>query len=169
MFPREIPSAVSDLEAVQLQELSLGKVVLEMGAHYGFSTIVLAQAAQLVHSVDWHMGDSMAGAGDNLLVFRENLRRHGADQSVVAHVGRFEDILPVFRTGFFDGCFIDGEHDRVSVDRDSQLAFRVIKKGGWLAWHDYGRFDVKEVVDEFCGYLRTLPLVVDHVAWIVKE
>lgn len=167
-FPREIASAVSDPEAIRLHELAEGKVFLELGSHYGFSTIVLARAAKELHSIDWHKGDSMAGHGDNLLAFRENLRRFGVEDSVIAHVGRFEDVLQIFKTGYFDGAFIDGEHDEASVRRDAELVLRCVKKGGSVAFHDYGRFEVAPVVDGIAKVLGSKVEVVDHLAIVSK-
>jgi hypothetical protein len=167
-LPREIPSAVSDAEAHELTRLARGQTVLELGAQYGFSSVVLARVARRLHAVDWHKGDSMTGRGESLPTFLENLNRHCVADKVITHVGRFEDVLPAFSSRFFNGCFIDGEHNRQSVTRDSELALRLVKKGGWIAWHDYGRFEVAEVVDMVAANEGAQLKVVDYLAVMVK-
>jgi len=164
-----IPTALTRAEAAQLQELARGGLVLELGAQYGASTIALAGTARRVHSVDWHAGDSMAGHMNSLEAYFANLRRANVT-NVVTHVGRFEDVLPLYRDGSFDGSFLDGEHDRASVERDTELAMRLVRRGGFFAWHDYGRFEVAGVVGRVVGDLaHTHPKSihrVDYLAWV---
>jgi len=120
-FAGAIPTALTSAEAAQLRILACDGLVLELGAQYGASTIVLAQAAHWVHSVDWHQGDSMAGHMNSLEAYFTNLRRAGV-ANVVSHIGRFDEVLSLFESYRFDGCFLDGEHDRASVERDTSEA-----------------------------------------------
>jgi predicted O-methyltransferase YrrM len=163
-IPTDITTALTVGEATTLRELADGKAVLELGAHYGFSTIVLARVTKELHSVDWHKGDPHAGLGDSLLTYRENLRRYGVEDKVVTHVGRFGDVLPAFREHYFDGCFVDGEHDFDSVVADGRLAWALVRPGGWVAFHDYGRFGVKRAVDAIARPDR----VVDSLAVLTR-
>ena len=162
-FPREIGSAVSDAEAAKLQELAQDRLVLEMGAHLGFSTVVLAQVATKVHSVDWHRGDASAGPGD-LAAYLGNLRSNGVEDRVVTHLGRFEDVLPLLGLWRFGLAFVDGEHDRGSVNRDISLALPRLRAPGWLAIHDYGRFEVAAAVDAWAAARNWKVEVIDHLA-----
>lgn len=138
-LPVEIPTAVTEAEALELSKLAAGKRVLEMGAHLGFSTVVLARVAAELHSVDWHRGDLQAGEGDSLQAFRDNLRSHGVEDKVIVHVGRFEVVLPTLARESFDLVFIDGHHSYESARRDIDLARPLLKSGGTIALHDYGR------------------------------
>ena len=159
--PPDIMSAISHREAVRLARLARDGVVLELGSHLGYSTIVLARTAALVHSVDWHRGDPDAGLEPTLMPFFGNILKYGVADKVVAHIGRFEDILPTFGEAVFDGCFLDGSHDFKAVVADTAEALRVVRVGGWLAWHDWGRFDVTQAI-------RSMGLgveVTDHLAW----
>ena len=174
--PDDIPSAITGEEAARLASLASGGDVLELGAQYGFSTVILAQAARRVTSVDWHQGDasieavSGAECADTWEPYRANLARYGVASKVDARRGRFEDVLPALaRAGvLFDGVFIDAQHDAASVQRDLDLALPLIRPGGWVAFHDYGRseatghpgFGVTEVADRF-GIAGTA----GHLAW----
>jgi Methyltransferase domain len=149
VLPSDIPTAVKIPEAERLQQLAAGCVVLECGAFYGFSTIVLAQVARAVHSVDWHHGDEQAGQVETLPDYLANLERYGVADRVVTHIGRFEDVLPHLRLSNFDGCFLDGQHDRASLDRDLRLVHPLIKRRSWIAVHDYGLFDVAPALHAF--------------------
>jgi hypothetical protein len=162
--PDDIPSAVTGEEAARLASLASGGDVLELGAWHGFSTVILAQAARRVTSVDWHQGDgslsAMGEAGaDTWESYRANLARYGVAGKVDARRGRFADVLPALRRQgvLFDGCFLDAQHDAEAVQRDLDMVLPLIRPGGWVAFHDYGRsdatghpgFGVTEVADRF--------------------
>jgi predicted O-methyltransferase YrrM len=159
IIPSDITSAVTAEEAIALANLARGKTVLELGAHYGFSTIVLASVAEHVWSVDWHQGDPHAGEGDSWAPFNFNLIRYGVKDRVTVCLGRFEDQVPdLARQGVVtDGAFIDGMHDEESVSRDLALALLLVRPGGFIAAHDYGRgvttghpdFKITPVMDAF--------------------
>src|SRR6266496_5301349 len=97
--PDDIPTAVTSGEAAKLASLASGGDVLELGAQYGFSTVILAQAARRVTSVDWHQGDDSItamgeAATDTWESYRANLARYGVTANVDARRGRFADVLP---------------------------------------------------------------------------
>ena len=159
IIPSDVTSAVTAEEAIALANLARDGTVLELGAHYGFSTIVLASVAEHVYSVDWHQGDPHAGEGDSWVPFNFNLLRYGVKDRVTVCLGRFEDEVPkLAEQGVTaDGAFIDGMHDEKSVTRDLALALQVVRPGGWIAFHDYGRgpatghpeFKITQVADKF--------------------
>ena len=152
MLPTDVHTSLKPAEAEALQELARGQVVLECGAWLGYSTIVLAQTAVEVHSVDWHHGDEQSGFLDTLPGYLSNLERYGVDRHVVTHVGRFEQVLPKLNARTFDGCFLDGKHDRESVDRDFRMLHRLMRRPAWIAVHDHGLFDVQPAVEAFLGW-----------------
>ena len=159
ILPYDITSAVTSDEALQLARLARDKVMLELGAHYGFSTIVLASVAERVYSVDWHKGDIHAGVGDSWQAFNFNLIRYGVTDRVTICRGRFEAEVPRLQAEGVtcDGAFIDGMHDEESVSRDLALALLVVRPGGFISFHDYGRgpetghseFRITQVADKF--------------------
>jgi predicted O-methyltransferase YrrM len=58
--------------------------------------------------------------------------------------------------GKMDLVFVDGDHHFDSVVNDTKIAFRLIKKGGAIVWHDYSnspeqtRFNVAHAIWEGC-------------------
>src|SRR5258706_8640351 len=170
VVPDDIPTAITADEAAKLATLAAGKDVLELGAWHGFSTVILAQAARRVTSVDWHQGDVHAGEGDTWDGYRANLTRYGVTGKVDGRRGRFSDVLPALakQGALFDGCFLDAQHDSASVAADLALALPLIRPGGFIAFHDYGRseatghpgFGVTPVADRF-----GIAGVVNHLAW----
>lgn len=149
-MPVVIPSAISPDETARLVQVATGQCVLEMGAQYGYSTLVMAEVAKVVHSVDWHRGDKQAGYSRTLEAFLTNIEDHPHRDRIVVHVGRFEDVLPVLRFDAFDVVFLDGHHDADPVAHDVKALWPLLKWDGILAMHDWGLFGVEE------GYRRGL-------------
>jgi predicted O-methyltransferase YrrM len=161
VFPEEIAatSALTEAEAEALAALAEDRIVLEMGAWTGLSTVCMAQTAKLVYSVDWHRGDPHAGETSTLTAYFNNLYRYGlvGSAALVAIVGRFEDVCPAFQPAFFDVIFLDGFHGYEQVRADIDLLEPLLRPGGTLAFHDYGveassrgggAFGVTRAVDE---------------------
>lgn len=157
IFPGEIPSSVSEQECEKLAELASNKIVLELGAWQGRTTVCIAQTAAVLHSVDWHKGDAHAGETQTLPHYLRNLHRYGLYDRVVTHIGRFETVLPALCEGYFDMVFLDGFHTYEAVKTDLHRALKVLRPGGVLVFHDYGvvasshggdKFGVTEAVDE---------------------
>lgn len=174
IFAQDVESAVTQEEAQAIADASGGGLVLEVGSHYGRSTIALASVARLVHAVDWHRGDLHVGYADTLGIFLANLVRYKVQDKVVPHVGKIEDIAPVLRPRSFDLVFIDAFHEREAVARDGLLCLPLVKPGGTLAFHDYGRemvargvpFGVTAAVDALTAQWGLEKRVVNHVALV---
>jgi predicted O-methyltransferase YrrM len=113
MNPIDIPSAITPAEAARLYELSAGKLVLEVGSLLGHSTVVLAQGALRVVSVDPHEGYPTHNPRPTLRPFLANLERFDVRDKVAVMIGTDEEILPHLQSGQFSLAFIDctGEYD----------------------------------------------------------
>lgn len=169
IFASDIPSAVSDAQCKRLGQLAQGKVVLELGAQYGRSTIALASTALRVHSVDWHLGDAHAGMLDSLPTFIANISRYGLRQNIITHVGRNESVLPALASGTFELVFIDSFHEKEAVTRDISLVLRLLKRPAVVAFHDYGQAafpGVTEAVDAFRKDMKSDIELVESMAII---
>jgi len=155
-----IDSTITADEAWRLKELAAGALVVEVGSWRGFSTVCMAQVAAFVHAVDHHLGDEQAGYDESLSYLMEALDVYDVRSKVVVHVGSSEDVLPVLPADYFDLAFHDSFHEAEAVRRDVALLRRVVRVGGFIAFHDYGLFDVKEVVDENAteGWLEWIDL-----------
>jgi predicted O-methyltransferase YrrM len=149
-LPRDIFTSVSYDEAVALAKLSYHVDAMEIGAWTGYSAITMALAeANIVHSVDWHRGDDHAGHDETLVEMWENIKRYDVQNRVIMHVGRSQDVLPLFRPRSFDLIFVDGYHSYRQVLTDISLSQPLLRDAGIIAFHDYGdeRFEVTRAVD----------------------
>jgi hypothetical protein len=149
-FPDDAAGWLTEAEGAELARQAAGKVVLEVGAYCGRSTICLAQSARTVGTVDTFDGRGTAQAGSTRELFDRNLARYGVADRVKVYVGTSAAVLPNLPP-IYDLVFVDGSHDRASVAEDARLAAALLRPGGVLAFHDYGGGDVgvTEAVDEF--------------------
>jgi predicted O-methyltransferase YrrM len=131
----ELPEGwLLDEEAELLTRLASNRVVLELGAWKGRSTVALARHAKLVVSVDWHRGDDGTGPGDTLTEYLASVREL---TNVVPVVARFDEFLSYLGSQNFDTVFVDGAHDWQSARSDLHAAHRLCRPGGVIACHDY--------------------------------
>jgi len=137
---------LSPEEAGELQRLAAGKTVLELGAWKGRSTVVLAQVARYVVSVDRHQGldvpaDHPQFGSDSLPDYLEAARGLTNVAIVVADFPVFLPLLAVV----FDIVFVDGNHDADSVERDALLACQhAYFSTSIIVFHDYDLESVRE-------------------------
>jgi SAM-dependent methyltransferase len=164
-FAPDIASSLTEPEARLLAELADGKIALELGSWFGRSTIALASTARVVHAVDSHGGDTHTGPLSTLAAFMRNLRRYGVRERVVVHIGDVEDVAAILAPASIDVVFVDGLHTREAVERDARILLPLVRAGGAIAFHDYGRYDVAEVVDALGKPER----VVDSIAVLRVE
>lgn len=130
-----IPTMVKPAEAAALRQAAQGANVLEIGSAWGFSTVLMAEVARLVVSVDPH---TMA---DTWQAFLWNLDRYGVLQRVMVVKGTSQDELPKMPAwgadGFFDVAFVDGLHTRWGAWFDLTWCRQLVRAGGIIAAHDY--------------------------------
>lgn len=147
-FPRDIEGWLTPAEGKKLAELASGKRVLEIGSYCGLSTVCLARTAESVTTLDYFDGrGAVPNVVDTRPQFDANMQRYGLSHKVTACHPDCEIPLPEY-----DLAFIDGAHDRESVEADIHKALAVLKPNGLIAFHDYANavdFEVEAVVDGF--------------------
>lgn len=129
-------------ETAALVELARDRLVLELGAQYGHSTLAMAAVARQVWSVDWHRGDDQAGRRETLEAYWANVRDSALEDKVIPVVGRFAEVLPLLRLASFGLIFHDGYHELKAMISDLTLARPLLEWSGALAVHDWTLFDV---------------------------
>lgn len=156
--PATVLSALTKLECQKLYDLALNKTVLELGSQYGGSTISMAKSAKVIHAVDWHKGDENAGfLGNTAIEYLTNINEYKVEHKIVTHIGRFSDVLPLFREDSFDLVFVDGCHTEEATKECIELTKRRIKNNGIWAFHDYGVFPgVQKAINDLMGPIDEL-------------
>lgn len=90
-------------------------------------------------------------SNEGSLKILNNLLSEGIEKGdVVVDVNLSTDAVKNYRNGFFDFIYIDCCHLYECVKFDMENYFPKLKRGGYLAGHDYGDFGVTRAVDEFC-------------------
>ncbi len=131
---------LSAVEASTLRDLARDQRVLELGAYEGRSTVLMAQVATLVVSVDRHTGITDDGP-DTLPAFLGNVR-HLPNVAVI--VADITQMLPHLYG--FDMVYIDSAHDTDSAQRDATLA--AAAGATIIAVHDWDLDSVQEGVSK---------------------
>ena len=70
--------------------------------------------------------------------FVQNIMATKKEDKFVVHRGYSNNIVPTFQDDYFDIIYIDGNHEPEYVMEDAVLAFRKLKKNGYIIFDDYG-------------------------------
>lgn len=135
-----IETSLTPNEALALSELAASsKSVLEIGSAYGFSAITMALAGAEVTSIDHHQHMNSSAK------MMANLAAYKVDNSVCMEIRDSRVVLPEFDDAIFDGAFVDGDHSKDGVKFDALQCLRLVKPGGWIAFHDYNEISCGDV------------------------
>jgi predicted O-methyltransferase YrrM len=148
-----INTCVTAAERARLEELARGKKVLEVGSSYGYSTVVLANVAELVMTIDpwktepatvYEPEEARAGIEDAIA----NYKACGVAERIALAVGRSQDMMPkmVARGMQFDLIWIDGDHSLEGITSDLECAKQLRAEDGVIAVHDYGEVTCPDVM-----------------------
>lgn len=151
-------SNVEGLEKLARKYLS-GKRGLEIGSFAGESALIMMECGVVsLHCVDlWAVNGYYHEA--KISPAYESFKRIAGRYpgAVVACQGSSNVVLTMLaqREAKFDFVYIDGDHKYDSVCQDIALAIAVLKPGGLLCGHDYGRVvqkdDVTKAVNDMLG------------------
>lgn len=136
-FPHDVDGWLTEGEGRALAEVAAGKRVLEIGSYLGRSTICLAQTATHVTSIDPHDGRGTSTPQLTFEGLRANLGRYQVLDKCTCKVGTSEEVAYQLLALAYDLVFIDGGHDWQDVQKDVNLAIRLLVPGGLIAFHDY--------------------------------
>ena len=149
---RWTPGYLSILEGLKLQELAKNKIVLEIGAFKGKSTVCMAETASHVYTIDpfnaMEDGQTIALSITTFNIFLRNIAPF--NHKITYFIGYSYDIIPKMDISVHF-IFVDGAHDYLNVNRDISLLSRFFMPGTIIAFHDYyeNKFPgVKKAVDE---------------------
>ena len=111
---------------------------LEIGSFEGMSTIwmlenILTEERSQIFCIDaW-----AEWTGDAFVRFVSNINKTGFRNKVHIVKGDSSEELRVFPNHYFDFIYVDGNHDEKAVIKDAIGSFRVLKRGGIIAFDDY--------------------------------
>ena len=133
--------------------------VLEIGSYEGASTSFLIENCQNfgiteLHCVDtWQGGIENHAAGIDMNAVQQRFQNNialakskvSADLKTVIHQSESDlalaQLLSQHGRGFFDFIYVDGSHQACDVICDAVIAFRLLRKGGIIAFDDYLGFE----------------------------
>ncbi|MDX1952574.1 MAG: class I SAM-dependent methyltransferase [Verrucomicrobiota bacterium] len=148
---REIDGWLTDNEALALYQtaraLPSKSKIVEIGSWKGKSTFCLASGLQdgVIVAIDPFDAAGEAGSkeiydgkkGDRPLLeqFKENLNLNGLLEKIDIRKGYSADFAGSISD--IDFLFIDGDHSQQGCEYDYRTFGPSVKKGGYLAFHDY--------------------------------
>lgn len=146
-----------------------GSSICEIGVFTGdFANQLLTLNPKRLMLVDPFAGQMSSGDadGNNVkevylpLVYLQLVQQVSRFPNLVLLRGYSQELLPLLPAGSFDVVYIDGDHSYTGVARDLQIAWHLVREGGYICGHDYEMnpaktknkydFGVKKAVDEFC-------------------
>ena len=111
---------------------------LEIGSFEGMSTIWMLENILTEESSQIFCIDAWAEwTGDAFVKFVSNINKTGLKDKVHIVKGDSSEELRIFPKEYFDFIYVDGDHDEKAVIKDAIGSFRVLKKGGIIAFDDY--------------------------------
>lgn len=129
-------------EAFFLYQVALnatGGEIVEIGSHYGYSTICLASSGKRVHAIDPHYGNpehQVAGQTFNSFdQFKKNIEQFNLSKNVNPMVMTSEQASQGWNRPV-SLLWIDANHDYEFVKKDYDLWTPFLISNGILAFHD---------------------------------
>jgi len=121
---------------------------MEIGTFYGGNALFVAGTYGLhpdseIHCVDpWDdYSDYPEYKGEQLSIYNQylqNLNNSTYKKKIHTHRGYSNTEIPKFEDESLDIIYIDGNHEPEFIVEDGVLAFRKLKKGGYMIFDDYG-------------------------------
>jgi len=119
------------------------KRLLEIGCNRGETMLALSERFPDLYMVGVDPGDYVPPLERAPTQFAEYLPAHRVGELVIdrpnVRIYRCRSrqfFAAAFAEPLFDGVFIDGDHRQAAVEHDTRLATRLLRPGGFIAWHD---------------------------------
>jgi hypothetical protein len=149
--------------------LKPGMKVAEVGVFRGeFAQVLAGLKPSLLVLIDPWEGILTSGNhdGQNVVqvvgeeVFKSLSEKTKALPFIEIRRGYSGTVLKEFPDNHFDAIYVDGDHSFEGCYSDLELAYKKVKPGGWICFHDFGlnylkcttayAFGVVQAVDTFC-------------------
>lgn len=145
------------------------KRVFEFGTFKGATTLNLALNLPGSEIFTFDLAPALSGSvkqdGYHAAISRQHFEQKMMEFDQVTHgarIHRIEDESSRFDSspyhGKIDLVFVDGGHDRATLDADTRNAF-AMAPNGCIAWHDYGNPEYPDVKE----YLDSRPEPIFHI------
>ncbi len=150
-------SLPTDLALIRLlAPLTQAETYFEIGTWRGESVMQAAQVFKQAYTLNLPDEEMRRRGWEEAYI---NLHRYfSARQANVIHLqGDSRKFNTEALEGNCDFVFVDGDHHYDSVVNDTQLAFRLIRKGGIIVWHDYAHSPEQVRWNVFHGIMKGAP------------
>lgn len=134
-----------------LYDLCVNKDVIELGSCLGISSYVIASICNSLFCVDmWDDSFEILGSDDYqrstyyklkpklFEQFCNNCSEFIQSEKIKFFRGSTDKVSSRFENNQFDILFVDADHSYNGVSSDYNNYKRVVKNGGYIAFHDYG-------------------------------
>lgn len=158
----EILTAMTTAERDTLASYAEGRRVLEIGSLFGYSTIAMAEVAEVVWAIDPHEGYPASDPRPTHQHFLSNLQAAGVRNKVIPLLTTSDRVMRQLPKGYFDLIFIDCTRGASEI---LELAAGLAPR--WIAVHDYGHQQwtgATEAVDAFLESRARSLRIVDSLA-----
>jgi hypothetical protein len=149
---KDLPKGFLTIQDEQiLYSFSRDRNILEIGTAFGRSAALMSFKAESVTTIDiFELDDYCEEVKNNLFNYygevKNNLSKY---KNIKVIKGVSYDVVKTLEMNFFDFLFIDGNHEYKEVIRDFEVFYPIIKKDGYILFHDYHDIhpEVVEAVD----------------------
>jgi len=128
----------------KVKSLPEDAVIVEIGSYKGRSTVAMGYACigtnRKIYCIDtWDGNDSDFSERNFFDEWRYNIDKNGLAQYVIPLKGYSDEVLSrwdeIAGKKKIDFIFIDGSHQYLDVLKDFEMAYPLVKEGGWIAFH----------------------------------
>lgn len=171
-----IPGLMDMIQFIDKQTKVENLTMAEIGCYTGDSTYQFAKRFKFVNCIDpWknHYDDEHDDSSykyDMTIIesqFDDYLKEF--ENKIKKYKMTSIEASQLFDNNSLDLVYIDGNHQKEFVKEDISLWMPKVKKGGWLAGHDYGskhHVDIKPLIDSIFNKHQLYTF--NDTSWLIK-